>query len=744
MNHMDKAGREGFRFRIPYIGIEYISRLEVISPMLRGYANIPGTLRSVVDDIGYSPEELHALDKELRYEFGPFVITLERVKEVRTMLALADIEARSTSEVELVKTQRVKLLSLLSPMRKLPNETLLHIFQHPGHLPPTQMRYPVITYLPSMAISSICYRWRALALSSPSLWANIAVETLLASLDEVENQVGFIDTVTRYLERSGDSPLRLDLTISGSPDSNDEVLCLVQLMQHAYRWKVFEFSGSHPFAEYSVPSDLHFPSLAEVNIIQSDGLGHFEHFPKLCVLSTRKSVGPLSRLYNQLDHLTFYGDSWTDSVEALRSCPSLKSLTFDYINHGPLEVTWCHDNIASLDLGISMSDLDLIAVLRVMPALLDLQVNKKLRFHVYSSTYQNPITSHLLLTLTHDPSTSISLVPKLHSLDMRYTSVDPFDDAAFISMIKSRWIKPGSDLSVEMLAMGRSSLRSVVLKLDEREVDADIYKPLRILDAEGLRVVVSGTNGVQYLPPPEKHANVLEEDVTLLTLDRLASKLAQNVRDLQFLTHLTVFHSTNTRRAIVLSKHSSLMKTIPLQASIFNLYAGPIPDLRPFEFLRISIRSSISLPSITRRIFQYNVFYRDTNNASFVTRYNVSMLGKLLGLSVRVVPVVYTNRYRPCTIAKLQRFKRARAASSVIHVDECELRFGGIFFGDESRYIGGVKYHLESLLPTEGHESADYATPSLLLSFQAGKLFCQRLDLTICLWYINGLRRVFY
>jgi hypothetical protein len=47
--------------------------------------------------------------------------------------------------------------------------------------------------------------------------------------------------------------------------------------------------------------------------------------------------------------------------------------------------------------------------------------------------------------------------------------------------------------------MGRGCIRSVVLKFGWREVDAEVYKPLRILDKEGLRVVVAGTNGVHQV-----------------------------------------------------------------------------------------------------------------------------------------------------------------------------------------------------------------------------------------------------
>ncbi|KAF9060845.1 hypothetical protein BDP27DRAFT_1191325, partial [Rhodocollybia butyracea] len=117
--------------------------------------------------------------------------------------------------------------SLLSPMRKLPNETLLRIFQYVCEQNSVQYYYPcllrrvshtemtpsIITDLPTMAISSVCYRWRALALSSPSLWANLSVTTRSMNSEHTETFAGFTRTVTRYLERSGDWPLRLELSI---------------------------------------------------------------------------------------------------------------------------------------------------------------------------------------------------------------------------------------------------------------------------------------------------------------------------------------------------------------------------------------------------------------------------------------------------------------------------------------------------------------------------------------------------
>ncbi|KAF9063717.1 hypothetical protein BDP27DRAFT_1334745 [Rhodocollybia butyracea] len=120
-----------------------------------------------------------------------------------------------------------------------------------------------------------------------------------------------------------------------------------------------------------------------------------------------------------------------------------------------------------------------------------------LHLEIADSYKVSPITSKLLSSLTHQQSGSISLVPKLQSLSLKNTHGD-FDDDDSIGMVESRWFKPGSELSMAMLATGRACIRSVVLDFgSRREVDAEIYKPLRKLDAEGLRVVVSGSNGVQ-------------------------------------------------------------------------------------------------------------------------------------------------------------------------------------------------------------------------------------------------------
>ncbi|KAF9066391.1 hypothetical protein BDP27DRAFT_1423912 [Rhodocollybia butyracea] len=516
-----------------------------------GYASPSGGV-----PINLSSEELSALENNLRFEFGPSVVTPQQGKELRMMLDLADKDIEGyMSEVARLEVRRAKILALLSPMRKLPNETLLHIFElvcaknllrcHPW-LPdekttPTKVT-AVITFLPTMAISSVCSRWRALALSAPSLWANLTVTTH-TTMNEAAIFSGFTDTVNRYLTRSGASPIRLTLTIHGFTDAT-EVPALTHLIEHAQRWKTFEYKGHYSLTKHSMLSGVRFPLLVELdNRFESNLTNLFGHCSKLHTISISQSIGTIPG--TRLRHLDFCGLlSLTDLDEALRSCPSLKSLklglmmnsvlkedalryynitaltlindassetlfssfNFPYLNtlvvdgrvikllpnNFPSFITRSCCMITSFTLlGMSMHDSDLIAVLRVMPALLHLEVDQ------LSNAKRNPITSHLISRLTHRQSTATVLVPELHSLHLRYEPSGEFDDAAFVNMVESRWFKPGSELSAEMLAMGRNSIRSVVLKFTSREVDVDIYMPLWVLDAVGLRVVVSGTNGVQ-------------------------------------------------------------------------------------------------------------------------------------------------------------------------------------------------------------------------------------------------------
>ncbi|KAF9073306.1 hypothetical protein BDP27DRAFT_1319196 [Rhodocollybia butyracea] len=520
--------------------------------------------------------ELDEIKRKLRSEFGPFVLAHEGAEreDLGKVLLLAnrDLEEHE-AQYQRLDLQRATLQSLLSPMRRLPNETLLHIFEyvcdenllqnypyHSDSKSPAKSTLPIIC-LPTMTISSVCFRWRELALSSPGLWAGLAVIT--CSFTSIEAQslagfvVGFISTLDLFLERSGDWPLKLVLNIE---EMDPPLTCLTR---HAHRWSTLKYYRD-PSKAFQIPSNLRFPSLTKLDLLY-----RFEHSPILrSVVSNEFGFQPKNIPFHQLHYidLQMHHEGFEALCRVLRQCPSLKSLglqcattprsraayrkvgvlpnitslfirgpttqswncvseeifpSFRFPSLNELRVkrmeqlvacnivSWPRDAFISFVsrssciittftiLGISLSDMDLIASLQVMPSLLRLEVNDKGLTH--STTHQSPITPHLLASLIQDQSDEtlpISLVPKLHSLRLLFNGT-AFDDCVFVSMVESRWFKPGSNLQATKLTMGMGRIRSVVLKFFQRNVPVELYKPLRVLDEEGLRVVVAGTNGAQ-------------------------------------------------------------------------------------------------------------------------------------------------------------------------------------------------------------------------------------------------------
>ncbi|KAF9075891.1 hypothetical protein BDP27DRAFT_1314675 [Rhodocollybia butyracea] len=541
--------------------------------------------------VDLSSSELAELERRLRSDFGPSVVNPERAAELGAILALVDRDigahesemARLQAQVILLQAQkqrleqqRTKLRSLLSPMRKLPTEVLLHIFEYvcennlfkcysrTSSVSPTRLISPIIAYPPTMAISSVCFRWRELALGSPSLWANITVEM---HTDPLIQATRFISAVASYLERSGNWPLRLSLDIRGR---KLELPSLALFTRHAHRWRIFKYCGEHSLTDYNALSHLCFPSLTEIDIVNDRWIpltdfNRFEQAPKLRALTSEQVLVDSSLPYRQLDYISFWINSSDDLEEVLQKSPFVKSLRLEFGEFGGLETTyserpyrwqsvsslavgeWSRESCSELIFscfnfpslnelrverlgytnesciwpgnaflpfvsrsacmvttftlrGISISHSNLITALHVMPSLLCLDIDDEGNTEG-DKEHESPITSHLISSLAHHqpnelfPS-SISLVPKLHSLRL-FAHSTAFDDHAFVNMVESRWFKPGSDLAAVMLTIGRASLRSIVLTFKRREVDAKVYKALKSLDEEGLRIVVSGTNGVQ-------------------------------------------------------------------------------------------------------------------------------------------------------------------------------------------------------------------------------------------------------
>ncbi|KAE9404457.1 hypothetical protein BT96DRAFT_813556, partial [Gymnopus androsaceus JB14] len=69
---------------------------------------------------------------------------------------------------------KISLRFLRSPIRRLPNETILRIFDYACEM--NELTSKMLRTMPALAISSICSRWRTLAQSYPDLWSRIRLQ----------------------------------------------------------------------------------------------------------------------------------------------------------------------------------------------------------------------------------------------------------------------------------------------------------------------------------------------------------------------------------------------------------------------------------------------------------------------------------------------------------------------------------------------------------------------------------------
>ncbi|KAF9072040.1 hypothetical protein BDP27DRAFT_439604 [Rhodocollybia butyracea] len=146
-------------------------------------------------------------------------------------------------------------------------------------------------------------------------------------------------------------------------------------------------------------------------------------------------------------------------------------------------------------INVSVSDIDLITALKLMPSLVNLHVNDATHGIPAGDRPMSPITSrfirslHGFLQTELNPSSS-PLVARLCDLKLTFDGLE-FDDSGFIDMVSSRWLPDMQYAS----GIGLSCLRAVTLRFNKRVMDPAAYKRLDYLDKAGMRVVVLGIDG---------------------------------------------------------------------------------------------------------------------------------------------------------------------------------------------------------------------------------------------------------
>ncbi|KIK59144.1 hypothetical protein GYMLUDRAFT_117023, partial [Collybiopsis luxurians FD-317 M1] len=109
--------------------------------------------------------------------------------------------------------------SLLSPIRKVPEEILQHIFDDC-----CDVNYFVVSNTPSeaeflrgkpaMILSNVCTRWRENAIAMPSIWARISFEWNCYTTIDDHDASKYEHLLSNFLSRSLRRPLTIDLTLN--------------------------------------------------------------------------------------------------------------------------------------------------------------------------------------------------------------------------------------------------------------------------------------------------------------------------------------------------------------------------------------------------------------------------------------------------------------------------------------------------------------------------------------------------
>ncbi|KAJ7267344.1 hypothetical protein C8J57DRAFT_364296 [Mycena rebaudengoi] len=139
-------------------------------------------------------------------------------------------------------------LALVSPARRLPDDVIREIFV--AALPSRNCIMSATE--PPLLLCKICRPWRALALSTPQLWASVHIA--VPSSSRMEKMTTMVDN---WLSRSGVLPLSLSVVVSNTAEPDIDVSTLLNSLIHfSSRWKKFSLT---------LPSLLSFSPLSKVS-----------------------------------------------------------------------------------------------------------------------------------------------------------------------------------------------------------------------------------------------------------------------------------------------------------------------------------------------------------------------------------------------------------------------------------------------------------------------------------------------
>lgn len=421
----------------------------------------------------------------------------------------------------------LKYESLLSPIRKLPNEVLCHIFQ----LVCCSKDNPIMIASPSQqsrvpagSLGAVCAHWRCLSVTAPEIWANLNVNLD----DELSSKTyNFLDLV---LQRSGVQPLTLQISHWGDHPSNSTGC---RLIGQSHRWSDLTLKDCFTVHETADFAGLNLSALRSLSVdIDCDLMLPSDFLVAPCLTSARLEADLRSHTSDIPRHQITALSTFDTNFDQLNTFPNLSTMTLLDLTQDDYSPTehWTCSSVKSVRVNGGLSNLTLVLGNSTLPSLTGLEYHNSTcrmdqlpvaKFVDFVGRSECAITKLLL----HNPvvtssilksvfravpllesfsflqdgddlfpaevilklqarTSQTTLLPKLKELTLELSTINA---EYFVDMLKSRWI-PESESPTGVACLER--VRLTVRKL-ELEVST-----MQLLSKGGMKLVVRDKTGV--------------------------------------------------------------------------------------------------------------------------------------------------------------------------------------------------------------------------------------------------------
>lgn len=203
-------------------------------------ASIRGRLRSESGPASVQPDEIRVILRDAQRDLEDYERELHRLESRRIFVV---------TQHERLREFMSQAQFLLSPIRKVPDETLRFIFDgccDMNHFEViAEARKLDLSLRPAMVLSSVCSRWRRVGLSLPSIWSRISLKHVTFAVFDFELEKLYEQVeqdLEIFISRSQQWPLTVCIELSGSEDL--QICPPLSLLVWEYpRWRSFTFRG---------------------------------------------------------------------------------------------------------------------------------------------------------------------------------------------------------------------------------------------------------------------------------------------------------------------------------------------------------------------------------------------------------------------------------------------------------------------------------------------------------------------